>query len=69
LYEPANSKAFFQVILDLSDLEIVPKELVTEHVFFFLKDLEKYGESQRQEDLTQKEEGRTKILQESQSSK
>jgi hypothetical protein len=43
---PANSQTVLSVIKDLADLEIVPKEYVSEYLFFFLKDLEKYEESQ-----------------------
>jgi hypothetical protein len=43
---PANSQTVMSVIKDLAGLEIVPKEYVSEYLFFFLKDLEKYEESQ-----------------------
>ena len=43
---PANSQTVMSVIKDLAGHEIVPKEYVSEYLFFFLKDLEKYEESQ-----------------------
>ena len=38
---PANSQTVILAIRDLANLEVVPKEYVSNYLFFFLKDLEK----------------------------